>query len=333
MNPADRKQLVTDVRAYLTLDKIQTKLSEERICQAIRVIEAAAWETVDPQELAKEPSWFPDPWHSCLDWLASNQVNVGDQFYGAIASHFSPPHYEAIVKFVHRFEHILRQEEKAAEELAEQLQNALNQQRYWEQARDDFEFEDLCPDGEIIVEPTRLVARAFVKGLGSQLPKKNRKHLGFGSLFEYGECYSEWEFPLAMLDALNQVGLPLIYHPDSPLCQTSQSKTPSKPAIGLHSTQTIAIPQSREEAEAILSQGCKDGGIRIPRWDDQCPGLIQNLADMGWKDEAIKPGHLFLPVSQVCKQLEERYDNRTITRLCWLAAMVNGVSLQKLRGY
>lgn len=166
-----------------------------------------------------------------------------------------------------RYEAIEEQEWEEIENYQRRVDEFLNSQRYWLSARDDFEYEDLAPDGEILVEEKRIVVRAFVKGLGDRLPKKHRKHLGFGSM-EYGECFSEWAFPLEMLEEVKRSGLPLLFHPDSPLAPAGDAATSAPPVNPQSEVEAISIPQSREKAEALLSVGCKDGGIRLHSWDE-----------------------------------------------------------------
>jgi hypothetical protein len=196
----EREILVQDITAYLR----SFNVPEEKVPTALKVIEqAATFDSHMPIDREVQKT-FPN-------YLG--QIPDEKNFYYTVPRSFSPQHYSAIVGFIQRFEVVLTAEWEKQMQEDERISRHLDSQRYWMQARDDFELEDLQPDGEIIVEPERIVVRAFVKGLGNRLSKKNRKHLGFGNSLGYGECCSEWEFPLSELEAVKQSGLPVLLYP------------------------------------------------------------------------------------------------------------------------
>lgn len=83
---------------------------------------------------------------------------------------------------------------------------------------------------------------------------------------------------------------------------------------------------SRAEAEAMI-------GMPIKGWDEKSGEFISKLAEAGYKNDTITPRQrMDFPM---IGEIESHYgmDCRTISRLAMVAAMLNGQSLEFVRGY
>lgn len=83
---------------------------------------------------------------------------------------------------------------------------------------------------------------------------------------------------------------------------------------------------TKEEAEAMI-------GMPIKGWDKKSAEYIQFLKDAGYKNYTITPrNRMDIPV---ISEIEAHYDMdcRTVARLAMVAAMLNGQSLEFVRGY
>lgn len=83
---------------------------------------------------------------------------------------------------------------------------------------------------------------------------------------------------------------------------------------------------TQSEAEAMI-------GMPIKGWDEDSAEYIQRLKEAGYKNDVITPRQrMDIPV---IGEIESHYrmDSRTVARLAMVAAMLNGQSLEFVRGY
>lgn len=83
---------------------------------------------------------------------------------------------------------------------------------------------------------------------------------------------------------------------------------------------------TKEQAEAML-------GMPIKGWDEKSAEYIQRLKEAGYKNSTITPRQR-MEIS-VVSEIESHYamDSRTVARLAMVAAILNGQSLEFVRGY
>jgi hypothetical protein len=106
-------------------------------------------------------------------------------------------------------------------------------------------------------------------------------------------------------------------------------------AFEFETAPVFAPPQTRSEAEWFLSQRlliatdrgdepqkyARDWGIRIARWDDECPAHIVRLIESGWA--SLGSWFPVMPGFEDVFRCLEYLDDRTIQRLAEIAAWCN----------
>jgi hypothetical protein len=111
------------------------------------------------------------------DYTKKCGLNLGEEFYFPLSKNFAPRHYSVLVSFVKRLEAIESAEAKIKEEIEEKINAEIDDQTM--DPLSDGSYDELgAPDFAVCIYAGYIEVRAYEKGVGEILPKKDRKYIG-----------------------------------------------------------------------------------------------------------------------------------------------------------